>query len=179
MVAAAVRLPKGPLPALLGVKDSKKLSPKRREALFEVIRREAVSVGVGWASPEEIDRDNILRATFCAMRRALERISIPENGLVLIDGNAKIPAVTCRQEALVSGDNKSLCIAAASVIAKVVRDRWLCVLDRRHPGYGFAQHKGYGTAAHYEALERLGRVGGLHRNSFLRNLREHPLPVRG
>ena len=175
VVAAAVRLPNTALPELESVRDSKALSPKKREELFDVIRRNAVSVAVGWAPSEDVDRLNILRATMSAMRAALDRIDYVSGALVLVDGNQKIPGVIYEQEAVVSGDKKSLSIASASVIAKVVRDRWMCVLDRRYPGYGLARHKGYGTAVHYKALEEKGLIPGLHRKSFLKKLTEPTL----
>ncbi len=177
VVAAAVILPSHPLPELEEVRDSKKLSPKKRERLFSVIRRSALSIGVGWAPPEEIDRVNILQASFRAMRRALERVPEAKDGLTLVDGNKTIPSWGGAQEDVVAGDKYSLCIASASVIAKVVRDRWMVVLDERYPGYELARHKGYGTAAHYAALERNGPAAGLHRNTFLKKLREPFLPA--
>lgn len=173
MVAAAVLLPARPLPELSEVRDSKKLSPVKRERLFPLIRQTAVAVGVGWALPDEVDRINILQASLAAMRRALRRCRQTRGGLlVLVDGNRAVPGWEGRQEAVVAGDKYSLCIASASIVAKVVRDRWMGVLDKRHPGYELARHKGYGTAAHYAALERLGPVAGLHRATFLKRLRE-------
>jgi ribonuclease HII len=165
VVAAAVLLPSRALPELAGVNDSKKLTPKARERLFPLIRA-AARVGVGWALPDEIDRVNILQATFLAMRRAVERLSLRSEGAwALVDGNQRVPGLGPRQETLVGGDGLSLSIAAASVIAKVVRDRWMVVLDARHPGYGFAKSKGYGSAAHMEALRSLG-PSPVHRRSF-------------
>lgn len=166
VVAAAVLLPDRPLPELAGVRDSKKLTPKGRERLFPLIRS-AARVGVGWALPEEIDRVNILQATFLAMRRALERLRLApgESPWALVDGNQPVPGLSLRQKTVVGGDNLSLAIAAASVVAKVVRDRWMVVLESRHPGYGFAKSKGYGSAEHMEALRRLG-PSPAHRRSF-------------
>ncbi|HAH05381.1 MAG TPA: ribonuclease HII [Elusimicrobia bacterium] len=166
VVAAAVLLPSRPLPELAGVKDSKKLTPKGRERVFPLIRR-AARVGVGWALPEEIDQVNILQATFLAMRRALERLRLaPEEApWVLVDGNQAVPGLALRQKTLVGGDDLSLSIASASVVAKVVRDRWMRVLESRYPGYGFAKSKGYGSAEHMDALGRLG-PSPVHRRSF-------------
>ena len=166
VVAAAVVLPPSPA-GLERVRDSKALSPARREQLYGVIRSQALAVGVGWASAAEVDEKNILQATFLAMRRALGRLGpAAEGALLIVDGDKVIPGGPPRQEALVSGDAKSLCVASASVVAKVVRDRWLKVLDGRFPGYGLARHKGYGTAEHYRALESLGACAE-HRRSFL------------
>ncbi|MFH1724692.1 MAG: ribonuclease HII [Elusimicrobiota bacterium] len=171
VVAAAVVLPPDSCPDLEGVRDSKRLAPSRREALFLRIRARAVRVGVGWSLPEEIDDRNILQATFFAMRRALARMCPGElrdpATLVVVDGDKTIPGLSARQESFVAGDDRSLCVASAGIVAKVVRDRWMRLLDRRHPGYGFGRHKGYGTAAHFQALERLGPCGA-HRRSFLR-----------
>lgn len=168
VVAAAVVLPADPA-GLDGVKDSKKLSPARRAELYRVIRARA-AVGVGHATPAEITERNILQATFLAMRRALEDLGPAARGArLVVDGDKELPGWPWSQEAVVSGDAKSLCVAAASVVAKVVRDRWMGRLEVRHPGYGFAVHKGYGTAAHYEALRRLGPCPE-HRPTFLRSL---------
>ncbi|TBR19448.1 ribonuclease HII [bacterium] len=164
VVAAAVILPPDPA-GLSGVRDSKTLSPARRDALYRLIRARAVAVGVGSASPAEITERNILQATFLAMRRALEDLGARADYLV-VDGDKKLPGWEGPQEALVRGDGTSLCVAAASVVAKVVRDRWMGRLDFRHPGYGFSKHKGYGTAEHYAALDRLG-PSPVHRPTFL------------
>lgn len=168
VVAAAVVLP-ADLAGFEGVRDSKVLSPARRARLYPLIRARA-RVGVGHATPAEITERNILQATFLAMRRALEDLGEAARGArLIVDGDKELPGWAGPQEALVDGDAKSLCVAAASVVAKVVRDRWMRALDRRHPGYGFAAHKGYGTAAHYEALRRLGPCAE-HRPAFLRSL---------
>lgn len=153
VVVAAVKLRKN-IAGLEAVRDSKLLSASRREALFELIRERAQEVSVAWAHPREIEKANILRATLEAMRRAVLRL--PEGGLVLVDGPHKVPRLPRPQLAVVDGDNLSLSVACASIVAKVVRDRWMRRLDRRYPGYGFERHKGYGTAAHLEALRRLG-----------------------
>ncbi len=167
VVAAAVVLPDSPHTSLREVKDSKKLSHVKRDMLFDVVREHALAFGVGWAGPREVDRFNILQATFLAMRRALNRIEISEeNILVVVDGNRVVPGVKSPQCAVVSGDDRSLSVACASVLAKVVRDRWLTVLAQRHPDYGFERHKGYGTRDHMRALERTGPCVE-HRLTFL------------
>lgn len=158
---------------LLGplVNDSKKLSPKKRDKAFELMLSSGVRFGFGFAQPEEIDRVNILEATFNAMgaaaRRLLSNLGAPAAGaLLLVDGPHRIKRLPeCAQEPVIDGDSLSLSIAAASIFAKVLRDRWLGVLDLRHPGYGLAGHKGYGTALHLEALARLG-PSAQHRLSF-------------
>jgi ribonuclease HII len=161
VVAAAVILPASfNLP---GLTDSKQLTAKARERLYPLIRAQALAVGVGVSRAEEIDRINILQATLRSMQRAVGRLPIPPDFL-LIDGNVPVP-LALPQQTLVKGDSRSLSIAAASVIAKVVRDRIMCALDRLHPGYGFAGHKGYGSAAHRAAIARLG-PSSCHRRSF-------------
>jgi len=153
------------------VNDSKKLSPARRERALRLMLDSGVRFGFGFAHPEEIDSVNILEATFNAMGAAVRRLlsntgTAPSRALILVDGNNRIKRLeSCLQETVVDGDARSLSIAAASIYAKVVRDRWMGVLDRRHPGYGLAGHKGYGTAAHLEALRRLG-PSEQHRRSF-------------
>lgn len=177
VVAAAVVLPPVPLPLLAGVRDSKRLAPARREELFPAVLACAVEVGVGWAEPEEIDARNILRASLLAMRRALGRLRLDREGLlVVVDGDRLVPELDAAQEALVAADAFSLSVASASIVAKVVRDRWMKRLDRDFPGYGFARHKGYGTSEHYEALARLGPAPA-HRRSFLRSHYELTLPL--
>jgi ribonuclease HII len=159
--AAAVILDSKRLPA--GLDDSKKMSEARREKAFDAIMSSALAVGIGVASVEEIDRINILAATMLAMRRAVDRLSVaPVHAL--IDGN-KVPALPCPADAIVKGDSKVLSIAAASIIAKVTRDRFMSDLDAACPGYGWARNKGYGTADHMEALARLG-PSVHHRTSF-------------
>lgn len=153
------------------VNDSKKLSAAKREKALRLMRESGVRFGFGFAQPEEIDRENILEATFNAMGAAVRRLlsytgAAPSGALLLVDGPHRIKRLeSCLQEPVVDGDAKSLSIAAASIYAKVVRDRWMQVLDARHPGYGLAGHKGYGTAAHLEALGRLG-PSPQHRLSF-------------
>ena len=160
--AAACILPDGFV--IPGLDDSKKLTAKKREALFDVICREAIAYSIASASPEEIDEMNILNADMLAMRRAVAGLSVPAD-LALIDGNIArdfpIPAYP-----VIKGDAISCSIAAASILAKVSRDRICLEHDRLYPEYGFAKHKGYGTAAHMEALRRLGPCP-IHRRTFL------------
>jgi ribonuclease HII len=161
VVAAAVILPSGLI--IKGVNDSKKLSPGTRERLFDVIMTQAVSVGIGMGSPELIDRINILQATRHAMLEAVSQLS-PLPDFILIDGistiNSPIPQKTIKK-----GDSLSISIAAASIIAKVTRDRLMLELDVLHPGFGFAGHKGYGSALHMEAIRLLG-PSPVHRLTF-------------
>jgi len=152
-----------------GLNDSKKLSEKKRERLFDVIREKAVAYGIGSASAEEIDTVNILQATFLAMKRAYEALPIPA-GWALVDGN-KMPPLPVPGEPIVKGDAQCASIAAASILAKVSRDRVLRELDLKYPEYGFAKHKGYGTKAHYEAIKQYGILPE-HRKTFLKNLSE-------
>ncbi|NNN06411.1 MAG: ribonuclease HII [Elusimicrobia bacterium] len=168
VVVAAVVLPEEPSPELCAARDSKTMTPKSRERLFGVVRSQALAVSVAWAQPREIERDNILRATLRAMGRAARRAAAKSGNsplLVLIDGPRRALNLDLPQEAVIDGDAKSLSVAAASVVAKVVRDRWLKRLDRRRPGYGFAAHKGYGTKAHLDALDRLGPCDA-HRRTY-------------
>ncbi len=161
--AAAVILPMGC--ELPGLNDSKKLTEKQRERLFPLIQERAVAYGVAFASVEEIEEMNILSAVLLAMNRAIEQLS-PAPDMALIDGNTtrdiKIPA-----QSVVGGDGKCACIAAASVLAKVSRDRLMTELAVQYPQYGFEKHKGYGTRAHYAALDEYGPCPA-HRMSFLR-----------
>lgn len=168
VVAAAVVLPAGWCPA--GLDDSKKLSPARREALYAEIRAGALAWAACAVSAADIDECNILRATLRAMSRAVARLRVTPD-LLLVDGN-QVPAVPMPAESLVRGDGTSAAIAAASIIAKVLRDRAMTAWERHYPGYGFASHKGYGAAAHREALERLGPCP-LHRLTY------EPLASRG
>ena len=161
--AAAVILPKHL--QIPGLTDSKKLSDKKRRELFPIIQQQAIAYGIGLASEAEIDEINILQATFLAMRRALDQLSIrPE--IALIDGNREtdfgLPVKT-----VVKGDSLSANIAAASVLAKVTRDNIMVELAKQYPEYGFEIHKGYGTKAHYEALRTYGPCP-IHRKSFLK-----------
>lgn len=165
VVAAAVILPLDST-ALhqAGVTDSKQLSPSRRVVLAEQIQQTAVACGIGVASVQEIDRLNILQASLMAMKRAIRRLQ-PQPHLCLIDGNQRIPDLWLPQQTIVQGDSKSLSIAAASIIAKVWRDRLIVRLAARYPGYDLAANKGYGTAKHRQALLQLG-ASRQHRRSF-------------
>jgi ribonuclease HII len=160
VVAAAVILDPDVLP--LGVNDSKKLAPEKREELYDVILSVA-EVGIGMSDVTAIDRDNILQATHAAMIKAVAGLRRTPQ-LALIDGN-RAPKLACLAETIVEGDGQCLSIAAASIVAKVTRDRIMIALDRECPGYGFAQHKGYGTPEHQAALSRLG-PSVHHRRSF-------------
>lgn len=172
VVAAAVILPRGLV--IPGLDDSKKLSEKKRDAFFDIIRTQALAYAIAEASAAEIDEINILNASMLAMRRAVE--ALPENGnglcadFALIDGNVSrgfgIPT-----RCIIGGDAKSPSIAAASILAKVTRDRLCLELDAAYPAYGFAKHKGYPTAAHREAVRRLGPCPA-HRKTFLKFLCE-------
>lgn len=161
VVAAAVILPPQHGLALC---DSKKLSEQRRIQLETQIKETAVAWSLGEATPEEIDSLNILNATLLAMQRALAGIT-QYFDKVLVDGN-RCPELSCPCEAIVKGDDKVDEIAAASILAKVARDRQMVALDERYPAYGFAQHKGYPTKAHLENLAKLGVIEGIYRTSF-------------
>lgn len=161
VIAAAVILdPNHPIP---GLNDSKKLSEKKRDALFELIRERALAWSVARAHVHEIDRINILRASLLAMQRAVARLRVQPT-LVLVDGN-HCPEFSCEAKAIIHGDALEPAISAASIVAKVLRDRYMHLLDRYHPHYGFAQHKGYGTAVHLNALKTHG-ASRVHRRSF-------------
>ena len=161
VMAAAVILPAGF--SIIGVDDSKKLTPAKREKLFEIIMAQAVSVGIGITSPDEIDRINILQATRRAMLAAVQQLS-PQPDYLLIDGISTIDSAV-PQKTIIKGDSLSLSVAAASIIAKVTRDRLMVEMDATYPGYGFAGHKGYGSAAHMEAIRVLG-PSPIHRLTF-------------
>ncbi|HLV99602.1 MAG TPA: ribonuclease HII [Ktedonobacterales bacterium] len=165
VVAAAAILPLADdcLRLFAGVRDSKQLSVAQRERLYAVVIERAVGVGVGVVSVASIDRYNILRATRLAMQQALSALPVRPSYLLL--DALKLPAVSLPQLALIKGDARCLSIAAASIIAKVTRDRLMQTLDEQYPGYGFAQHKGYGTAEHKLALARLG-PSPAHRRTF-------------
>jgi ribonuclease HII len=152
------------LEKLKGIKDSKKLTAKKREELFEIIKAECFEVGIGVCDHLTIDRVNILQATFLAMKMALGNLKIkPE--IVLVDGKFPIPNFSLRQEAVIDGDASVFCIAAASIIAKVTRDRIMDEMDKKYPQYGFAQHAGYGTKFHMEAIKQFGPCP-IHRKTF-------------
>ncbi len=166
--AAAVILPDGcDIP---GLNDSKKLSEKKREALFLEIKEKALAWSVAFADEKEIDSLNILQATFLAMRRAVQGLSVKPD-YALIDGN-RMPLLPVAGEPVVKGDSRCMSIAAASVLAKVSRDHVMLQLDKQYPQYRFSQHKGYGTVLHYEMIKQYG-VSPIHRLSFLKNLDEH------
>lgn len=163
--AAAVILPQNS--EIQGLNDSKKLTEKKREALFDVICASAVSYGIAFATVEEIEEYNILGATFMAMNRAIAQLDpVPE--LALIDGNRNT-GIQIPSRCVIGGDGKCADIAAASVLAKVTRDRYMLQMAELYPQYGFEKHKGYGTKAHYEAIRAYG-PSPIHRPSFLRKM---------
>lgn len=167
VVAGAVILPRDC--GILYLNDSKQLSARKREELYEVIMREAVATGIGYASPARIDEINILQATYEAMREAIGKLAVKPD--ILLNDAVTIPGVNIRQVPIIKGDAKSVSIAAASIIAKVTRDRLMVQYDSVFPGYGFAANKGYGAAAHIEALKQLGPTP-IHRRSFIKNFME-------
>lgn len=164
VLAGAVILPKDC--DILYLNDSKKLSEMKREELYDVIMEKAVSVGIGYNTPERIDEINILQATYEAMREAVSKLN-PQPTLLLNDA-VTIPKVTIRQVPIIKGDAKSISIAAASIVAKVTRDRLMVQYDEIYPEYGFKSNKGYGAAAHIEALKKYGPTP-IHRKSFIGN----------
>ena len=166
--AAAVILP--PDCGIEGLNDSKKLSEKKREQLYDVIVEKAVAWSVASASVEEIESVNILNATFLAMNRAIDGLSVPAD-YALVDGNRVPTGIRVPCETIIGGDARSCSIAAASILAKVSRDRWIREMDRAYPQYGFARHKGYGTKEHMDAIRAYGPCE-IHRMSFLRKMRE-------
>ncbi|WP_449076683.1 ribonuclease HII [Ruminococcus sp.] len=163
--AAAVILPEGVI--IDGVNDSKKLSEKKRESLFDVIREQALSYSIAYATVDEIEEINILNATMLAMRRAIDGLDIKAD-YAMIDGN-KIPPIDIDAECIVKGDAKSMSIACASILAKVSRDRLLYKYAEEYPMYGFDKHKGYGTKVHREAILKYGPCP-YHRKSFLKKM---------
>lgn len=163
VVAGAVILPKGV--EILYLNDSKKLSEKRREQLYAEIMKKAEAVGVGMAGPERIDEINILQATYEAMRMAVADLGTEPD--LLLNDAVTIPDVSVRQVPIIKGDAKSVSIAAASIVAKVTRDRLMVRYDEEFPGYGFASHKGYGTKAHIESIKDLGACP-IHRRTFIK-----------
>lgn len=165
VVAAAVILPKGC--KIEGVDDSKKLSAKKREALYDIIIEKAVAYGIGMVSNEEIDEINILQATYEAMRQALDKLEVQPD-VILVDA-VTIPRVGTPQKAIVKGDSKSISIGAASIVAKVYRDRIMEAYEDIYPGYGFSSNKGYGAKVHVEALLEKG-LTPIHRRSFVKKI---------
>ena len=149
---------------IIGLNDSKKIKESKREELFIEIQNRAIGFGIGECSPQEIDTHNILRATWIAMQRALTQLKLKPD-LVLVDGNQRIPELKWTQKTIIKGDGVSASIAAASVLAKVTRDRQLVELDKQYPEYGFAKHKGYPTKDHYTAIAKYG-LTTWHRRSF-------------
>ncbi|MDD4003687.1 MAG: ribonuclease HII [Elusimicrobiaceae bacterium] len=167
VTACACVLPKTAYPLLAEVNDSKQLSPKKREKLYELLKQCGARYSVAFVAAAEIDRINILQATFKAMREAAAEVAASlASPLCVVDGNHKIRDFSLPQTAVVKGDSRSLCVAAASVIAKVERDRYMRALDVKYPGYGFAGHKGYGTAAHMRAIAEKGPCPE-HRTTFI------------
>ena len=164
VVAGAVIIPKGK--RILYVNDSKKLSEKKRDELFDVIKEEALSYGIGIVSPERIDEINILQATYEAMRTAIHKLSVTPD--ILLNDAVTIPMVDIKQVPIIKGDAKSQSIAAASIVAKVTRDHLMEEYDKLYPEYGFAKHKGYGTAAHIKAIKEYGPCP-IHRRTFIKN----------
>ena len=163
--AAAVILPENYTHDILN--DSKKLSEKKRDSVYDDIIRDAVSFSVGVATEKEIDDINILNATFLAMKRAVEGLGIKPD-LAYIDGN-RYPNTGVKEITIVKGDSKCMSVAAASIIAKVSRDRFMLEMDKKYPEYQFKKHKGYGTKLHYEMIEKYG-VSEIHRRTFLKNI---------
>ena len=167
VVAAAVVFPRSV--DIPGINDSKKLTPAKRAELFDLILEKAIAVGIGSGDHLLIDRVNILQATLIAMKEAVLKIS-PHPDYLIIDGISKIP-INIHQRTIKKGDSASISIAAASIIAKVTRDRLMVDFDQQYPGYGFAEHKGYGCAAHMDAIVRL-KPCTIHRKTF-RGVKEH------
>lgn len=150
-----------------GINDSKKLSEKKREAIFDVIKDKAIAYSVSMVDAKTVDEINILQATFLAMRNAVDGLTVKAD-YALIDGNQK-PGLSIPQQTVVKGDAKSVSIAAASILAKVSRDRYMMEIDGKYPEYQFAKHKGYGTKLHYEMIEQYG-ICEEHRKSFLKKI---------
>ncbi len=150
-----------------GINDSKKLSEKKREQLFDIIKEKAVAYSIQLVDAATIDEINILQATFLAMRRAVESLD-PKPDIALIDGNGR-PGLAIAEKTVIKGDAKSVSVAAASILAKVTRDRYMLEADKRYPEYFFAKHKGYGTKLHYEAIAEHG-ICPEHRRTFLKKI---------
>ena len=166
--AAAVILPDGCI--IEGVNDSKKLTEKKREQLFDVIKETAVAYSIATADEKEIDEINILQATYLAMNRAFQGLNLKPD-MALVDGN-RDPGLGIPTRMIVKGDANSMSIAAASILAKVTRDRFMLEMDKKYPQYQFAKHKGYGTKLHYEMLDKYG-ASEIHRMTFLRKYYEN------
>lgn len=164
--AAAVILPENAV--IEGLNDSKKLSEKKREALYDVIKEKAISFCVAYGTLEEIETLNILQATFLAMNRAIDGLAVKPD-FALIDGNRVPKDIKIPCETVVKGDGKSMSVAAASVLAKVTRDRLMLEYDKKYPEYDFKKHKGYGTKEHTELIKKYGPCE-IHRMSFLKNI---------
>ncbi len=176
VVSAAVIIKK----RIKGVKDSKALTPKARDVLFQQIIDNSIAFGIGLSTPEEIDKINILKATLLSMQRALASLQMNYrmkfgkeivNALVLVDGNKTVPDITFPEKAIVKGDAKIYEISASSIIAKVTRDRVMTALSKKYPDYGFEKHKGYATESHRKAILQFG-PSKIHRRTFLRKLNE-------
>ena len=165
VVAGAVILPKDC--DILYINDSKQLSEKKREELYDIIMEKAIACGIGYASPERIDEINILQATYDAMRNAINNLSVTPD--ILLNDAVTIPGVNIKQVPIIKGDAKSISIGAASIIAKVTRDRLMVEYDKVFPEYDFAGNKGYGSAAHMAALRKYGPTP-IHRRSFIKNI---------
>ena len=166
VVAASVILPKDC--EILYLNDSKQLSAKRRDELFDEIKQKAIAYGIGIVSQGRIDDINILQATYEAMREAIGRMSEKQNPDLLLVDAVHIPDVDIKQVGIVKGDAKSVSIAAASILAKVTRDRFRVEMDKLYPEYGFASHKGYGSKSHIEAIKKYG-ASPIHRQTFIKN----------
>ncbi len=164
--AAAVILPEGC--DIEGLNDSKKISEKKRDIIFDIIKEKAVSYSIAFATVEEIEEMNILQATFLAMKRAVEGLEIKPD-VAIVDGNREPDLGGIEVKTLVKGDSKSPSVAAASILAKVTRDRYMLELDKQYPEYCFLQHKGYGTKLHYEKITEYG-ISPVHRRSFLKKI---------
>ncbi len=164
--AAAVILPEGAV--IEGLDDSKKLTEKKREKLYDIIKETAVAYSVAYGTLEEIESVNILEATYLAMNRAIEGLSVKPD-FALIDGNRVPRGIKIPCETIVKGDSKSMSVAAASVLAKVTRDRLMLEYDKKYPEYNFKKHKGYGTKEHTELIKQYGPCE-IHRPSFLKNI---------
>lgn len=166
VVAAVVILKKGT--KIRGINDSKKIAEPKREELYDIIIDQALDYGIGMATPQEIDEHNILNATYIAMRRAIGKLRHKPD--CLLNDAVRIPGVDIHQVPIIKGDSKSISIGAASIVAKVTRDRMMYDYDREYPGYNFSSNKGYGTTDHYDGIRSRGRCP-IHRESFLKNFR--------